>query len=309
MSDLVSNIEILLENHDFVTVPGFGGFVAEAEGASEAADMLYPPRKALAFNPALTYNDGLLAHEYVKKAGVSFEKANLMIAEAVNELNRKLISGMPVIFGTLGTFRISNGNILFTMSGKGGFLSSSYGLDEVYFPAIAGANVAATPGQVRTNAAMPAAPAIRPSAAPLRRAELIQSNDLIRNEWGLSKALGMAAAILLLIMLFPVRIQDGNFANYASIMPAAIHATIQSDPDCPQFHMIIASFNTKYRAEKFISALPGELKDRSRIIYSEKRFRIALESFASEEAGEAYIAQFIKEFPEYYDAWILNYNP
>ena len=214
MSDLVSNIEILLENHDFVTVPGFGGFVAEAEGASEAADMLYPPRKALAFNPALTYNDGLLAHEYVKKAGVSFEKANLMIAEAVNELNRKLISGMPVIFGTLGTFRISNGNILFTMSGKGGFLSSSYGLDEVYFPAIAGANVAAMPGQVRTNAAMPAAPAIRPSAAPLRRAELTQSSDLIRNEWGLSKALGMAAAILLLIMLFPVRIQDGNFANY-----------------------------------------------------------------------------------------------
>ena len=273
MSDLVSNIEILLENHDFVTVPGFGGFVAEAEGASEAADMLYPPRKALAFNPALTYNDGLLAHEYVKKAGVSFEKANLMIAEAVNELNRKLISGMPVIFGTLGTFRISNGNILFTMSGKGGFLSSSYGLDEVYFPAIAGANVAAMPDQVRTNAAMPAAPAIRPSAAPLRRAELTQSSDLIRNEWGLSKA------------------------------------TIQSDPDCPQFHMIIASFNTKYRAEKFISALPGGLKDRSRIIYSEKRFRIALESFASEEAGEAYIAQFIKEFPEYYDAWILNYNP
>lgn len=299
MSDLVSNIEILLENHDFVTVPGFGGFVAEAEGASEAADMLYPPRKALAFNPALTYNDGLLAHEYVKRTGVSFEKANLMIAEAVNELNRKLISGMPVIFGTLGTFRISNGNILFTMSGKGGFLSSSYGLDEVYFPAIAGANVAA----------MPAAPAIRPSAAPLRRAELTQSSDLVRNEWGLSKALGMAAAILLLIMLFPVRIQDGNFANYASIMPTAIHATIQSDPDCPQFHMIIASFNTKYRAEKFISALPGELKDRSRIIYSEKRFRIALESFASEEAGEAYIAQFIKEFPEYYDAWILNYNP
>lgn len=299
MSDLVSNIEILLENHDFVTVPGFGGFVAEAEGASEAAYMLYPPRKALAFNPALTYNDGLLAHEYVKKAGVSFEKANLMIAEAVNELNRKLISGMPVIFGTLGTFRISNGNILFTMSGKGGFLPSSYGLDEVYFPAIAGATVTA----------MPAAPAIHPSTVHTRRVELVQSNDLVRNEWGLSKVLGMAAAILLLIMLFPVRIQDGNFANYASIMPTAIHATVQSDPDCPQFHMIIASFNTKYRAEKFISALPGGLKDRSRIIYSEKRFRIALESFASEEAGEAYIAQFIKEFPEYYDAWILNYNP
>lgn len=309
MSDLVSNIEILLENHDFVTVPGLGGFVAEAEGASEAADMLYPPRKALAFNPALTYNDGLLAHEYVKKAGVSFEKANLMIAEAVNELNRKLISGMPVIFGTLGTFRISNGNILFTMSGKGGFLPSSYGLDEVYFPAIAGATVTAMPDQVRTNAAMPAAPAIHPSTVHTRRVELVQSNDLVRNEWGLSKVLGMAAAILLLIMLFPVRIQEGNFANYASIMPTAIHATVQSDPDCPQFHMIIASFNTKYRAEKFISALPGGLKDRSRIIYSEKRFRIALESFASEEAGEAYITQFIKEFPEYYDAWILNYNP
>lgn len=308
MSQLVNHIEELLENHDFVTIPGFGGFVAETRGAVETNGMICPPCKIMAFNPALTYNDGLLAHEYVRKNGIGYEKANLIIAESVNEINRELMRGQQVKFGSLGTFTLSGGNILFEMSDKGGFLTSSYGLDEIYFPEIKTGKPSATDIHSNTDKQVSNAnisePLIKVSTNIGRTANIRQV------ESGFSKIVGLAAAVLLLIMLFPVRIEEGNISNYASFVPPVINANVsEKAPDCTPYHMIIASFNTNFRAEKFISALPGELKDRSRIIYSENRFRIALESFASEEAGEAYIAQFISEYPEYYDAWILNYNP
>lgn len=308
MSQLVNHIEELLESHDFVTIPGFGGFVAETRGAVETNGMICPPCKAMAFNPALTYNDGLLAHEYVRQNGISYEKANLIIAESVNELNRKLMSGQQVNFGSLGTFALSGGNILFEMSDKGGFLTSSYGLDEIYFPEIESDKSSAT--DIKDDMSE------RDSHANISEPIVLTPNNIGHTaderhiESGFSKIVGLAAAVLLLIMMFPVRIEEGNISNYASFVPPMIHASVsEKAPDCTPYHMIIASFNTNFRAEKFISALPGELKDRSRIIYSENRFRIALESFASEEAGEAYITQFISEYPEYYDAWILNYNP
>ncbi len=313
MSDFARNIEELLKEHDFVTIPGFGGFVAEESAATETNGVLFPPCKQLAFNPALTYNDGLLAHEYVRKMGISYEKANLLIAESVNNLNRKLIGGKPVPFGSIGYFSINNGNILFEMAGKGGFLASSFGLEEVYFPLLS--DTEKSKESATELSEEPKHEAVRISIDTKTNEAPNNNNDEaaehIKTEGGFSKALGMAAAILLLIMLFPVKVQDGNFSNYASMVPAILEKSANESKQgnqCEAYHMIIASFNTKFGAEKFVGELPPDFKNRSTIIYSDKRFRVAIESFYTEEEAEDYVYNFVRDFPQYYDAWVLNYT-
>lgn len=103
MKEFTSHIDYLIQKHDCVIIPDFGGFVLNREMAKIAADgSIMPPRVTIGFNPDLKYNDGLLAESYMNAYSVSYDIACKRIADVVKRLNTILALRQPAQIGLLG---------------------------------------------------------------------------------------------------------------------------------------------------------------------------------------------------------------
>ena len=103
MKEFTSHIDYLIQKHDCVIIPDFGGFVLNREVAKIVADgSIMPPRVTIGFNPDLKYNDGLLAESYMNAYSVSYDIACKRIADVVKRLNTILALRQPVQIGLLG---------------------------------------------------------------------------------------------------------------------------------------------------------------------------------------------------------------
>lgn len=103
MKEFTSHIDYLIQKHDCVIIPDFGGFVLNREVAKIAADgSIMPPRVTVGFNPDLKYNDGLLAESYMNACSVSYDVACKRIVDVVKRLNTILALRQPVQIGLLG---------------------------------------------------------------------------------------------------------------------------------------------------------------------------------------------------------------
>ncbi len=103
MKEFTSHINYLIQKHDCVIIPDFGGFVLNREVAKIAADgSIIPPRVTVGFNPDLKYNDGLLAESYMNAYSISYDIACKRIGDVVKRLNTILSLRQPVQIGLLG---------------------------------------------------------------------------------------------------------------------------------------------------------------------------------------------------------------
>jgi cell division protein FtsN len=77
MHQLDEHIARLLEDHDCVIVPAFGGFVANYAAArvNPVSNRFDPPYRKISFNKHLVHNDGLLAAYVAQKEEASYEDA------------------------------------------------------------------------------------------------------------------------------------------------------------------------------------------------------------------------------------------
>lgn len=77
MHPLDEHIARLLEDHDCVIVPAFGGFVANYASArvNPVSNRFDPPYRKISFNKHLVHNDGLLAAYVARKEEASYEEA------------------------------------------------------------------------------------------------------------------------------------------------------------------------------------------------------------------------------------------
>lgn len=103
MKEFTSHIDYLIQKHDCVIIPDFGGFVLNREVAKIATDgSITPPRVIVGFNPDLKYNDGLLAESYMNAYSISYDIACKRVADVVKRLNTILALRQPVQIGLLG---------------------------------------------------------------------------------------------------------------------------------------------------------------------------------------------------------------
>ena len=116
MKQFVSHIDFLIQKHDCVIIPYFGGFVISHEFASIANDgTIMPPRMVVGFNPDLRYNDGLLAESYMNAYSISFDAACKKITDIVSRLNTILSLRQPIQIGNLGKLNLdAEGHLCFT---------------------------------------------------------------------------------------------------------------------------------------------------------------------------------------------------
>lgn len=125
---ITTHIQNLLYRHDCVIVTGFGAFISNKIGARiQDKNIFFPPYKKLGFNASLTHNDGLLANEIAAIESISFEQANLYIANTVQSWNQQLQAGGLTI-PNIGKLQLnSNQQVVFEPNQEANYLTSSFG--------------------------------------------------------------------------------------------------------------------------------------------------------------------------------------
>ena len=198
---LADHIRPLLRDHDCVIIPDFGGLVAETSPAraQPGRQALSPPTKLVAFNQALTRNDGLLIDALVQQLNFSPTQAREAVRTAVAGLQHELEESSRTELPGIGIFRRAEGRGLsFEYTGTDNLLPSAFGLPEL----------AARPVRAHDAHAYRPLPVLRGAATRRTRwARLVPAGVIT-----------LAASLLLLV--------NYQFAANAGYLPAAWQAQL-----------------------------------------------------------------------------------
>ncbi len=117
MSELINrHIITLLRRHDCVIMPGIGAFVATRVAASfdSLTGKFNPPARVLSFNPAINYDDGLLASSVSRRLKISFEQARERVEAEAELMRRRLKAEGALTIARVGTlYRSSDSRLDF----------------------------------------------------------------------------------------------------------------------------------------------------------------------------------------------------
>lgn len=131
---LTDHIQHLLRDHDCVIIPDFGGLIADYEPARlhPVRHTLAPPAKRVAFNQALTRNDGLLVDAVSRNLHLTTGMARQQVRDAVQRMQRELEEQQRTELPGIGIFRQAPGRGLdFEYTGHQNLLPASFGLPEL----------------------------------------------------------------------------------------------------------------------------------------------------------------------------------
>lgn len=133
--NLSDHLRPLLREHDCVIIPDFGGLVAEYAPARvqlAGRHLLSPPTRHVAFNQALTRNDGLLLDALRQHLGLSAAEAREQLRQAVAALHQELQTQQRIELPGVGVFRqLSGRGLQFEYTGTDNLFAAAYGLPEL----------------------------------------------------------------------------------------------------------------------------------------------------------------------------------
>ena len=126
---IINGISELLYTHDYVVVPGFGGFVSRHQLShySLNKEVLNPPSKKIMFNVQLKQNDGVLTSWLKEKINCNFDLATKHIEEFAAQCKILLDTKHRLEFENLGLFYLDlEKNICFEPKTDINFLIESF---------------------------------------------------------------------------------------------------------------------------------------------------------------------------------------
>lgn len=299
MLSFQKHIESLLIRHDYVVIPGFGGFALQSGHASIQGNSILPPAQLITFNPLLKHSDGLLAIEISRKEDLSYRKAVELIEDEIKSFQSELSKSKTIRFGTFGTFfRSESGNLIF---------------HPVNFAAFIPANTGFQPEQVR---------------------ELQHQKEVITVRFERKKLIRYAAAIALVIGLLFVapQLNDVRYQHSAGLIPENFDTVFHQDtiqqnvvvPDkCPElvkdtvdsvvvvtnnaelYHVIVACLGSKDKAEQFCEELVNSGYDCAHVLDPDNTYRISIQSFKDKDVAIAYMESLRQTDKRFDSAWVL----
>lgn len=126
----------LLQKHECVVVPAFGGFIAKQKSAHIDFELghIRPPFREIGFNIQLKSNDGLLVNQFAALHHIDYSSSIERISHHVSEWNEVIRQGKQLNIPKIGNFKKdSEGNIQFEQDRSFNLLLSAYGLESVGF--------------------------------------------------------------------------------------------------------------------------------------------------------------------------------
>jgi nucleoid DNA-binding protein/cell division septation protein DedD len=135
MRPVADHIRTLLFEHDYVTIPNFGAFIANYMPSSfnEISGSLMPPQKRVAFNEILKQDDGLLATHISRRESVTIDEAKRKIQGFVTDIKDSLATEKSFTFDKIGNFSLNEeNNLVFDPDRRNNFFSESFGFDSLF---------------------------------------------------------------------------------------------------------------------------------------------------------------------------------
>lgn len=130
---IINGIKQLLYQHDFLVVPGFGGFVLKSSPARfHANGMVLPPMKTVGFNIRLQQDDGVLRSWLSDKLTCAPSEASLHLKDFADYCNALLKARKRFDMPEIGLFYLNlEGQINFEPIAFQNYLTESFGLQAV----------------------------------------------------------------------------------------------------------------------------------------------------------------------------------
>lgn len=126
-------ISELLQDHDYVILPGIGAFFSHYRPSvlDEVQGIVHPPSRGLTFSPELRNNDGLLLNHLAHREGLTAPLAHGLLENLRDELHYRLDHGESIIFEHLGTLSRQQGSYSFVAGPGSEFLPDAFGMKSV----------------------------------------------------------------------------------------------------------------------------------------------------------------------------------
>jgi hypothetical protein len=195
---LADHLRPLLRDHDCVIIPDFGGLVAEYTSAKvqpAGRHLLSPPTRQVAFNQALTRNDGLLVDTLREQLGLSAAEAREHLRQAVAMLHYELKAQQRTELLGIGVFRQQVGRGLqFEYTGTENLLAAAFGL-----PELTAHPVAVSDARLAREQQAQLVPRLRSAA---KRSNWVSMRQLKRGG-AIGLAAGLVVAVISLLSLHP----------------------------------------------------------------------------------------------------------
>ncbi len=274
-----------------------------------------PPRRLLGFNSAITHNDGMLTSSIARHSGLSYEGANQLLTQAVNDLKARYAMNGQVSLPRIGTFKgEEGGQMIFTPD------TSAESIVSVAYGALPVINL--TTAQEDADAT--ALDAIQFKSKPWWSQGLRPIGKI---------AASIAILASLAITLSTPIVYDKEGAGYASMatpkVSASQKAVVPSASPAPELYiaipreeiepevepanpwrcetadryfLIVASMETRRMAEKYLNERPNEFLS---ILERDGRFRVYVATGRTFEEARSPMSNpaFLSLHP---DAWVYR---
>lgn len=324
MLDLSNYITGLLFIHDCVILPGFGGFVANYNDAvyDESSKTFSPPSKKLLFNSNLSYNDGLLINYLSRQKGISYEEAEQLVKQSVEDAWIRLEKGETLKFDGVGTFRYNDdGTLNFNPQLTENLLTDSYGLFSFRFPPL---SYQSKPEAIINNDNIRKMPTIEPRTVLRYAAVLVPVAVLIGLIPIFNQHFSNSASVVPVSTNTSVPIEDSITAKSTSSVDYAIEsstdkraALFYNETVSPEksavkrqqtqsgtFYIIGGSYKDKANADKLAKSFEKEGFE-SEVILTDGLYRVSLATF-DDKVKALHELRRIRANEKYGNAWLYT---
>ena len=296
MEKIISHIENLLIQNDYVIIPDLGGFTIRQQSAEICTERIIPPFAVVSFNARMSHSDGLLATELMRSENIGYREANKLIEVEVERINAKLHEKNEIVFGKLGYLYLNEDKkTVFRASKETAFLPANLGLKPLYI-------------------------AKRKSESDYRKVTITfpKNQDIFRY--------AAVALVLIGIFLFSPKTGDSTlsysagWSNLLTTQNAPINfisekgeieeeiiieeETIEIQELPKIYHVIVACLASRQSAERFRKQLYAKQFENAHILPARTTNRIVIESFSDRETAVSYMQNLRRTNREFKDAWL-----
>lgn len=294
MEKFCQHIEKLLAQHDYVVVPGLGGFVVQMQSALFLPDHITPPLATIGFNPLMHHADGLLAIEIARTDRISYRLAMEYIDNQVESLKTGIQSAGSIQFGNLGAFYSNEpGIMLFSPEVKVGFLPQNFELTNLYVSQKDKQITGSTP---KITISLPSTRIFKYASAAMLVFGLFCISPKITDMRHVENA-GIGSSVF---YNAPVKPVPATVTVPVIMKPVVIPVSQDSD----KYHVIVASLPNQTTADDFCKELiTGNFKT-AHVLSPAKTFRVAIQSFSDREKAILYMENLRKTDKRFETAWV-----
>ncbi len=321
MQAISSYIEFLLTQSDCVVIPGFGGFVLQKQAATFCSNgKILPPCKVVSFNPAMQFNDGLLANLIMVDRSISFAQANNLVETFAKELIAELNDKKTAEISSIGSFSMSDSQQIVFSPKQTNFDIDSYGFAPILWDNLPN-QLAIDPAYseeesekitLNTNTGTFFLKRIVAIIAVIFSFAVFNSPKMEHSEISEQQATLIELSLVDNIS----SALSKSYSTYKEMeVPTDIveqkqeaETTIVNSSPIKRYYIIVSSLPSANLVGNEVIRLKSKGIENASCLEKDDKFRMYIDCFETKSEAEQYLESFRKSHKDFADAWLLAHR-